>query len=423
MKFLLSHPTGNRNVRAIISALQDSGSLAEFHTTLAVDPGSFWLKFLPDGLQKEWMRRTYQVSGSIIRTHPLRELSRMALPKFGLGNWVRKESGWASIDSVYRNLDKAMARRLSRMKDRKKINAVYAYEDGALASFQQAKKSGITCVYDLPIAYWETARKLMKEESERLPQWAVTLAGGLNDSQEKLERKTRELQLADVVITPGKFVEDSLPTWSIGKKVISVPFGSPDSKNGIENTDNIQAPDRPLRVLFAGSMGQRKGLADLFAAVKLVNSKNLELVVMGSLQAPMGFYRVQLKDFTYEPGRPHDQVLALMHSCDVLCLPSIVEGRALVMQEAMSQGLPLIITPNTGGSDLILPGETGFLVPIRSPQAIAEKLVWFLENRSSLQAMKLNSMKHAASYTWNKYGKTVLSSLFPLIQESTAPYR
>ena len=112
-----------------------------------------------------------------------------------------------------------------------------------------------------------------------------------------------------------------------------------------------------------------------------------------------------------------------MRSCDVLCLPSIVEGRALVMQEAMSQGLPLIITPNTGGSDLILPGETGFLVPIRSPQAIAEKLVWFLENRSSLHAMKLNSMKHAASYTWNKYGKTVLSSLFPLIQESTAPYR
>jgi glycosyltransferase involved in cell wall biosynthesis len=423
MKFLLSHPTGNRNVRAIISALQDSGSLAEFHTTLAVDPESLWLKFLPHGLQKECMRRTYEVPESIIRTHPLRELSRMALPRFGLGNWVAKENGWASIDSVYRDLDKAMARRLSRMKDRKKINAVYAYEDGALATFQQAKKWGIPCVYDLPIAYWETARKLIKEESERLPQWAVTLAGGLNDSQEKLERKTRELQLADMVITPGQFVEDSLPTWSIGKKIISVPFGSPSPDGLRANDEGLHLAGRPLRVLFAGSMGQRKGLADLFAAVKLVNNKNLELVVMGSLQAPMGFYREQLKDFMYEPGRPHDQVLALMRSCDVLCLPSIVEGRALVMQEAMSQGLPLIITPNTGGSDLILPGKTGFLVPIRSPQAIAEKLNWFLDNRSCLPDMKLQAIKHASGYTWNQYGKTILSSLFPLIEETTARYR
>ena len=54
----------------------------------------------------------------------------------------------------------------------------------------------------------------------------------------------------------------------------------------------------------------------------------------------------------------------------------------------MSQGLPLVITPNTGGDDLVIEGRTGFLVPIRSPEKIAEKLAWFNQHRQELLAMK-----------------------------------
>ena len=57
-------------------------------------------------------------------------------------------------------------------------------------------------------------------------------------------------------------------------------------------------------------------------------------------------------DFTYEPPRPHHEVLQLMKTCDVLVLPSIVEGRALVQQEAMSCRLPVIATRNAGADDL-----------------------------------------------------------------------
>ena len=126
---------------------------------------------------------------------------------------------------------------------------------------------------------------------------------------------------------------------------------------------------------------------------------------------PIEFYQKELPEFTYLPNRPHEQVLSLMRSCDVFCLPSIVEGRALVMQEAMSQGLPLIITPNTGGEDLIIEGHTGFLVPIRSAEAIAEKLNWFLENRSKIPAMGRMAQKHATKYSWEGYGSKIVSAL------------
>lgn len=410
MRIFLTHPTGNRNVRAVITSFERAGLLAGFSTTLVVDSSSRWLKRLPTGLRNEFLRRTYPIPSSLILTRPMLEWLRLGLPKVGLAKYTRGEKSFAGIDAVYHDLDKNLARKLPSLLKKKPFDAVYAYEDGAFEAFKTAKKLGLKCVYDLPIAYWETARALAMEEAERMPEWSITLGGGIMDSPEKLDRKTRELELADVVVGPGSFVQNSLPAWAKNKNIVTAPFGSPESHLEFKSEKKISA-DRPLRVLFAGSMGQRKGLGDLFNAVKMLNTKKVELIVLGSPLAPMEFYKKEFQHFKHEPNRPHNQVLELMRSCDVFCLPSIVEGRALVMQEAMSQGLPIIITENTGGADLIKEGKTGFLVPIRSPEAIAEKINWFAENRTAIPAMSNLAREHAATYTWERYGAAIVTYL------------
>ncbi|MCH6234037.1 glycosyltransferase family 4 protein [Cognataquiflexum rubidum] len=346
---------------------------------------------------------------------PAIEMARLISQKFGWHFWIRHESGIVSVDQVYRKLDMKVARKLPKLLKKFPLDAVYAYEDVALESFIKAKNLGITCIYDLPIAYWETRSKIMKEEAERLPDWAGTLGGGVNDSPEKLARKTKELKLADIVIVPSQFVKESLPDWAKEKKVILSHFGSPEIKNESSGIIGKYKVNKSLRVLFVGSMGQRKGLGDLFEAVRLLGRNDIELVVMGSLIESLDFYKTQLSGFIYEPGRSHEQVLELMRTCDVFCLPSLAEGRALVMQEAMSQGLPLIITPNTGGEDLVIEGETGYLVPIRSPIKIAEKLTWFLENRDKIGVMGKKAQEHAKMYTWKKYGSKIVDDLIKSI--------
>lgn len=410
MKIFLSHPTGNRNVRAVLESFGKAGMLAGFNTTVAANAASPWVKYLPNGLKREWLRRSYPGLSTKVKTRPFLELSRLLLPKIGLSAFTNEEYGLASIDAVYRDLDKNFARNLPDMLQEQPFEAVYAYEDGAYETFKMAKHLGLKCIYDLPIAYWETSRRLLLEESERLPSWSVTLGGGIKDSPEKLRRKTRELELADIVVGPGSFVKDSLPVWSSEKKIIMSPFGTPEAGIGLHKIDTKDTK-RPLRVLFVGSMGQRKGLGDLFNAVRMFSPSEVELVVLGLPLTSMEFYRSQLTAFTYEPSRPHHQVLELMRSCDVFCLPSIVEGRALVMQEAMSQGLPLIITENTGGADLIQDGYTGFLVPIRSPESIAEKISWFLNNRSAIPSMGNLARQHAATYSWENYGSNIVKQI------------
>ena len=403
---LLVHPFGNANVRAVLAALDRSDRLAKFVTTLGWSNTSPILQMLPENLRAELMRRGYDLPHYKIRTHPAREIVRQLAAKFGFGWLTKHETGWASIDRVWTELDRVTSDYLEENHERLKIRGVYAYEDCAARSFERARELSLRRIYDLPIAYCETAQRLLRGEAERYPDWEPTL-GGTRDSEEKLARKTRELELADIVICPSAFVLDSLPENARGeKRCVVAPFGSP--------VQTAHAPDNinsPLRFLFAGALSQRKGLADLFAAMKLVNLTGAELVVMGSPILSMQFYRNQFAEFIYEPPRPHDAVLRLMASCDVLVLPSIVEGRALVQQEAMACGLPLIVTRNAGGEDLIVEGETGFLVPPGSPEAIAKKIEWFLQNRDKLPGMREAARAKAAKLTWAAYGDQILHAI------------
>ncbi len=401
---LLAHPFGNPNVRALLETFHEAGELERFVTTLGISERSPVLQLLPERVRRTAARRSYALPAGKIEAHPLDELVRLGASAAGWRKLTEHERGWASIDQVWQRLDAKAARSLRR----ERAGVVYAYEDCARQLFEAARELGARRVYDLPIAYWETAQQLLAEEAERYPEWEPTL-GGTRDSQEKLARKTQELELAELVVCPSNFVLESLPAWAREtKQCVVVPFGSPvvEGSYRTHRTD-----DSPLRVLFAGALTQRKGLADLFEAMKLIGSAEIELVVMGSLLQPLAWYREQGPRFTYEAPRPHAQVLELMQSCDVFVLPSLVEGRALVQQEAMACGLPLLATKNAGGDDLIIEGETGFLVPIRSPEALAEKISWCANHRKSICGMGIAAQRRAAELTWRGYGEKVLGAI------------
>ena len=403
---LLSHPTGNEFVRATLAAFDRAGMLREFWTTLSWNSNSLINRALPPRFREVLQRRSFPESLRS-RTHvvPLREMVRLFAGATGVR--PKHETGWFSADAVLCELDRKVADRLRKIDS---CDAVYAYEDAAFESFETARDRGFKRIYDLPIAYWETSQRLLREEAERYPDWEPTL-GGTRDSDEKLSRKTQELNLAQLVICPSRFVLESLPAAAHAQKeCIIAPFGSPI----VGLNKNPKRNSRLLRLLFAGALTQRKGLADVFEAMKLVGSNSVELVVMGSLLCPISWYRDQFADFTYETPRPHGEVLRLMQSCDVFVLPSIVEGRALVQQEAMACGLPVIATKNAGADDAIVDGETGFLVPIRSPAALAEKIGWCAANQSIVDGMGIAARKRASEFTWRAYGENIVAAVTAL---------
>lgn len=395
MSIWLSHPTGNTFVRALLAEVQRRHLPFEFFTTMGF-------------ARKEGRtpgRRTYDLPAVRLHTLPWREAARLA--HHAVFKTPPKPARPWSFDSVCRSLDGFAAKKLR--SSARLPECIYAYEDAALDQFRAGAELGVLRAYDLPIAYWEMVRRLLNEEAERLPEWEPTLLS-TNDSAEKLERKTEEIDLADCVVCPSDFVLNSLPPKvRMRKQCVVSPFGSPVATAQPRQPQPSGASK--LRVLFVGSLTQRKGLADLFEAMRLLNRADVELQVAGAPLLPMEFYRRQFSGFAYEAPRAHDGILELMRGADLFVLPSIVEGRALVQQEALACGLPLLVTRNAGGEDLVEPGRTGFLVPHRSPQAIAERIDWFASNRAALEEMRPACQRKAAEYSWESYAGRILNEL------------
>jgi glycosyltransferase involved in cell wall biosynthesis len=401
---IASHPTGNANSRQAMQALAEAGLLAELHTSIATFQGNVLGRI--SGLPGfgELRRRTYPSSlQPFIRMHPWREAVRLASLRFGWTSLVERERGWASVERVYGGIDKCASRAVKGLKP----DGVYSYEDGALETFRAAGNTGAKRLYDLPIGYWRAARRILQEEAERRPEWAVTL-GGLQDSATKLSRKDEELRLADRILVASSFTKKTLEECPFPVAPIAViPYGANDAFSAQDKVARSSA-DEPLRVLFVGGLSQRKGIADLFEAVELLKT-HVELTVIGRKPTEAcEALDVSLKKHRWVESMPRERILEEMQAHDVLVFPSLFEGFGLVVTEALSQGMPVITTPHTCGPDVITEGEDGFIVPIRDPQAITEKLELLHRDRDRLAAMSEAASKKAKSLTWERYRQGVV---------------
>ena len=390
---LLSHPTGNEFVREALVAFDRAGMLGEFWTTISWNPEARINRLFPQSLRDLFGRRSFSQSvRSRARTVPLREVVRLVAGVAGVSS--RHETGAFSIDAVLRALDRKVAERLRKVDN---CNTIYAYEDGALQSFRAARDLGLKRIYDLPIGYWRVGQRIFAEEKEREPAWAATLTGTL-DSAEKLGRKDDELRLATRVIVASTFTKQTLGDAPSTAKIDIVAYGAPPTIS-----DEIRKSDGRLKVLFAGSLGQRKGLSYLLKAIEMLKDA-VELTLLGR-KAASGCAPLEnaVRKYRWVPTLSHPGMLREMQSHDVLVLPSLFEGFGLVILEAMAQGTVVITTDHTAGPDVIENGTDGFIVPIRSAEAIAEKLDLLASDPERLMAMKLMAKKKAAARGWETY--------------------
>lgn len=412
-RILIAHPSGNEFVRAALNGIHGLGLLDSFYTSVACFPGSN-LDRLATAIPalSELRKRSFASNlESKTKTLPFREIGRIAASKAGLKNLVKHEVGYFSIDAVYHSLDRQVASFIERSSV-EGIGAIYAFEDGAEFSFNAAKRRNLKCFYDLPIGYWRYARKLMAAEQELRPEWAGTITGFL-DSEKKLARKDEEIRLADHIFVASTFTATSLKDYPGKLPPVSViPYAFPpvNTERAYNTNHNV-----PLKLLFVGGLSQRKGIANVFEAVKPLG-KQVSLTIVGhKAVGDCAALNKALSEHKWIPSLPHAEILNLMRQHDVLLFPSLFEGFGLVITEAMSQGTPVITTDRTAGPDILKNGENGWLIEAGSTIALQEALEKILEHRGVVESVGRAALKTAEKRPWTMYGSEIAQAMHQLL--------
>jgi glycosyltransferase involved in cell wall biosynthesis len=247
----------------------------------------------------------------------------------------------------------------------------YAFAPGAM---RLARENGGLAIMDAwtshPLEFWDVLA-----EEQRI--WKSRFQPVSDYYQEKV---IESVAAADYVCVASNFVKNSfLKRGYPAEKILFCPY--PGDLESFTPAPEPRPVNRPFTILHTGGLSLRKGAPYLLEAFRLIRKEVPDAVLRVKRHL-----RDEVEDMVEAYDLPiewSDNLDFAGHirryqTSDLLLFPSIEDGFAFVVAEAMACGLPVITTPNTGSSDLVQPGVNGEVVPIRDARALADAaLKWW----------------------------------------------
>ena len=179
-------------------------------------------------------------------------------------------------------------------------------------------------------------------------------------------------------------------------------------------------------VLFAGRLVPQKDLPNLLQAAALVLRRHPDVLflLVGSGQEELKARRLAeelgiAEGVKFVGAVPYEQMPAYFAACDVFVLPSVYEGNARVLAEAAAAGKPVVATDVSGTRDTVIDGETGYIVPVGRPEALAQGMIRLLDDPARAAEMGHRAREHILAL----YDEQRLLAGFAELWEATARLR
>lgn len=214
---------------------------------------------------------------------------------------------------------------------------------------------------------------------------------------------------ASAIILLTEFMKNQFIAWP-DKKIFAVPNGIEASTiNYLDRTeirDKFSIRNDEHILLFVGRLNAVKGLIYLVSAMKTIhdNDEFSRLIIIGNDQGQRKILedlirKLQLENnISFIEETTHENVFQYMMASDIFILPSLSEGFPLVLLEAMSCGIPIIVSNVGGMSEIIQDNRNGFLIQTKDPEDIAEKVLMLLKDENLRKKISENNLTDVKKY-------------------------
>lgn len=281
---------------------------------------------------------------------------------------------------------------------------IYDTQGAYIGKYLHKHKSKIKLIMDVSAANLDYMKGIYSKDFKICPSFKNRLLfekGYLwNDKVMKPLRE--EIIYPDAFLVGSSFVKKSLIFANVDEdKIYICPYGSNFSsiekkKFGVE---------KPLKLVYVGNVTAMKGIYYLLEAVMQFDKNDVELTLVGSFDNSDNTFDKYLKRVSFVGAVPHFEVKKYLENADVFVMPSLGEGFNLSTVEALSLGLPCMVSNNSGINDFIVEEENGLVFNIQDIADISNCIQYFLDNKSKLSSMSKKALETANILTWNNYNK------------------
>lgn len=300
--------------------------------------------------------------------------------------------------------DNIVARRTEKLAGQ--IDIIHTWPSGALRTLKAAAKVGIPTVLERCNSHTRYAYEVVQKECERL---GVQLPAG-NESawnDDVLRVEEEEFRLADRLLCPSEFVVRTFLDRGFTRERLARHFYGFDEKTYYP-APNYQPNRAGLRMLFVGFCAVRKGVHyALEAWLKSPAHRDGTFTIAGEF---LPDYARKLAPMLSHPsvrvlGHRND-VPELMRQHDVLVLPSIEEGFALVCLEAMGSGCVAVVSDAC--TEICKHMECSLVHRVGDVDALTQHITLLHEDRILLQRLREAGLDLRNSLTWTAAGAKLL---------------
>ena len=166
--------------------------------------------------------------------------------------------------------------------------------------------------------------------------------------------------------------------------------------------------DNPFRFLHVSNMSPLKGLHYIIDAFNQIDSNNCELWLVGPYpEEPLLQQKIKSNiRIKYCGYMAENELVKVYNQCDIFIHPSLSDGWAMTVLQAMASGLPVVVSHMTGVKEIIQNGHNGWIVQSKKADELFDIMDYCFKNRSELKSIGLNAASTVSSnYGWSDYGE------------------
>ena len=245
----------------------------------------------------------------------------------------------------------------------------------------------------------ETNRIVSEEESY------IHGSASMGSIRSEDNHSKRAFELADILLCPSEWVADGVRDFAPehAHKIRIVPYGS-----SVTVAETINTPE-PNQVLFAGRDPLRKGLHYLAEAAYLLRKDGLSIDVRVAGVSSDEIDWIEHREELNCLGKiPMEQMKEEYAKASVFVLPSLSEGQAGVLLEAMACGCAVVATKESG---VDFEQGCGVMVPAKDALALAEEIKKVITDDRYRESLAQGALRQAGSFSMEAWKKRLINSV------------